>query len=203
MTLATQIEAAFPGVARIRDGRLRALVSDFWDYVSERNPAWRDIASLPLHPTMPIAIHGNLVRHVVAMAGLAETLVPLYRELWAQELDLDAYLAACYVHDGAKVIEFVKRDGKVTAIAGFNHALEAGRIVRELGGPEAVAHMVECHSFAGPLTMPRTRDAQLFLLLDPICLNVFPEQGESAIQRHLKANGWETPKTKETYRSPL
>jgi hypothetical protein len=26
MTLATQIETAFPGVARIRDGRLRALV---------------------------------------------------------------------------------------------------------------------------------------------------------------------------------
>lgn len=203
MTLAAQVERAMPGVREIGDDRLRRLVLDLWAYVSERNPAWRDIEAIPLHPSMPAARHGNLVKHIVAMVRVSETLVPLYRELWRQELDVDAYRAACYVHDAAKVIEFVERDGVLTAIPGFNHAIEAARIVRELGGPEPVAQMVECHSFAGPLVVPRTRDAQLFLLLDPICLNVFPEQGPSAIDRHLKANGWDAPKTLESYRSPL
>jgi hypothetical protein len=62
--------------------------------------------------------------------------------------------------------------------------------------------MVEAHSFSGPLVVPRTRDAQLFLLLDPMCLNVFPEQGAGVVERHLKANGREDPKTLERYRTP-
>jgi hypothetical protein len=136
------------------------------------------------------------------MGRLFEMLVPMYAELWEQTMDLDAFRAAAYAHDAAKVIEFRERSGQLEPIAGYNHALEAGRIVRELGGPEPVAHMVEAHSFAGPLVVPRTKEAQLFLLGDPMCLNVFPEQGASAIERHLKANGWEAPKTLETYRSP-
>ncbi|HKY51267.1 MAG TPA: HD domain-containing protein [Candidatus Limnocylindria bacterium] len=175
---------------------------DVWRYVSERNPAWTDIERLPLHPTMPIAAHGNLVKHIVAMVRISEALVPIYRELWQQELDLDTFRAASYIHDAAKVIEFSEKDGGVTAIPGYNHAIEAGRIVRELGGPEPLAHMVEAHSFAGALVAPRTRDAQLFLLLDPMCLNVFPEQGTGVIERHLKANGWEDPGTLAKYRSP-
>ncbi|MEK7863358.1 MAG: hypothetical protein AAB295_08860, partial [Chloroflexota bacterium] len=57
-------------------------------------------------------------------------------------------------------------------------------------------------SFTGPLVVPRTRDAQLFLLLDPMCLNVFPEQGAGVFERHLKANGWDDPRALERYRSP-
>ena len=193
---------AFPSLDDIADPRLRRLVTDVWRYVSERNPAWTDIERLPLHPTMPIATHGNLVKHVVAMVRISEALVPIYRELWQQDLDLDTYRAASYIHDAAKVIEFTEKDGGVVGIPGYNHAVEAGRIVRELGGPEPLAHMVEAHSFAGALVVPRTRDAQLFLLLDPMCLNVFPEQGTGVVDRHLKANSWEDPKTLERYRTP-
>jgi hypothetical protein len=35
-----------------------------------------------------------------------------------------------------------------------------------------------------------------------MCLNVFPEQGVGVVERHLKANGREDPKTLERYRSP-
>src|SRR5438034_1003916 len=144
----------------------------------------------------------GLVQDVVAMVRSGEVLVPIYRELWKQDLDLDTFRAASYVHDAAKVIEFVEKEGALTAIPGYNHAIEAGRIVRELGGPEPLAHMIEAHSFAGALVVPRTRDAQLFLMLDPMCLNVFPEQGLGVVERHLKANGWDDPKTLERYRSP-
>ena len=202
MLTGRDVQRAFPAVADIRDQRLRALVVDVWRHVFERNPAWTDIEDIPLHPTMPIAAHGNLVKHVVAMVRMSEALGPLYRELWGRDLDLDTFRAASYVHDAAKVIEFTAASGAVTATAGYNHAIEAGRIVRELGGPEPLAHMVEAHSFAGPLVVPRTRDAQLFLLLDPLCLNVFPEQGAGVIERHLKANGWDDPRMLERYRSP-
>ncbi len=194
--------ATFPAIGSIADAQLRALSVDVWRYVSDRNPQWNDIEQLPLHPSMPIAIHGNLVKHIVGMVRLFEMLVPMYAELWGQTMDLDSFRTAAYVHDAAKVIEFTERNGALEAIPGYNHAVEAGRIVRELGGPEHVAHMAEAHSFAGPLVVPRTMEAQLFLLGDPMCLNVFPEQGASAIERHLKANGWEAPKTLESYRPP-
>ncbi|HEY3127562.1 MAG TPA: HD domain-containing protein, partial [Candidatus Limnocylindria bacterium] len=127
---------AFPGIRDIRDARLRKLSTDVWRHASERNPEWTDIERIPLHPTMPIATHGNLVKHIVAMVRISEALAPIYRELWGQELDLDAFRAASYVHDAAKVIEFTEKDGTIVATPGYNHALEAGRIVRELGGPE-------------------------------------------------------------------
>ena len=190
----------FPGIGAITDRRLRQLSLDVWRYVSDRNPTWSDIGRIPLHPTLPIATHGTLIAHVAAMARLAETLAPMYRELWAQDLDLDTFRAAAYVHDAAKVIEFTDSAAGLQAIAGYNHAIEAGRIVRELGGPEGIAHMCEAHSFTGPLVVPRTRDAQLFLLMDPICLNVFPEQGPGVFERHLKANGWDEPQTLDRYR---
>jgi putative nucleotidyltransferase with HDIG domain len=193
---------AFPAIEDIRDAGLRKLSTEMWRYVSERNPAWTDIERIPLHPTMPIAVHGNLVKHVVAMVRISEALVPIYRELWKQDLDLDTFRAASYVHDAAKVIEFTDKDGAVTGIPGYNHAIEAARIVRELGGPEPLAHVVEAHSFAGALVVPRTRDAQLFLMLDPMCLNVFPEQGAGVVGRHLKANGWDDPGTLERYKPP-
>jgi hypothetical protein len=197
-----RVRAAFPGIDAIGDAGLRALSLDVWRYVSERNASWTDLARIPLHPTMPIAKHGNLVKHVIAMVRLSETIVPLYAELWGERLDLDLFRAACYVHDAAKVIEFTETKDGLSAVAGYNHAIEAGRIVRELGGPEGLAHMCEAHSFSGPLVMPRTREAQLFLLLDPMCLDVFPESGAGVFDRHLKANGWEAPPTLERYRPP-
>ena len=202
MLTENEVLRAFPGVNEISNARLRSLSIAVWRRVSERNPAWTDIERIPLHPTMPIATHGNLVRHVVAMVRISEALVPIYRELWQHDLDLDTFRAASYVHDAAKVIEFSEKDGAIAAIPGYNHAIEAGRIVRELGGPEPLAHMVEAHSFAGALVVPRTCDAQLFLMLDPMCLNVFPEQGTGVVERHLRANGWEDPRTLERYRPP-
>jgi uncharacterized protein YjlB len=196
------ITRAFPSLDQITDARLQTLVGDVWRYVFGRNPKWTDIDRIPLHPTMPIAKHGNLVTHITGMARLSEVLVPMYRELWQQDLDVDLFRAASYIHDAAKVIEFVEHDGSIIAAPGFNHAIEAGRIARELGGPEGLAHMVEAHSFAGPLVMPRTRNAQLFLVLDVVCLNVFPEDGSGAVERHLNANGWTDPRVLERYRSP-
>ena len=203
MLTEADILRAFPQINAIENVRLRKLSTDVWRYVSERNPEWTDIERVPLHPTMPIAANGNLVKHVIAMVRISEALVPVYRELWEQDLDLDVFRAASYIHDAAKVIEFREKDGLITAIPGYNHAIEAGRIVRELGGPEPLAHMIEAHSFAGALVAPHTRDAQLFLFLDPMCLNVFPEDGTGVVERHLKANGWEDPRTVERYRSPI
>ncbi|HKW78466.1 MAG TPA: HD domain-containing protein [Candidatus Limnocylindria bacterium] len=203
MSLAAQLEGAFPDLAGIAQPSLRTFVRDFWQYVNDVNAQWRDLEAIPIFPSLPIDIHGNLANHIRAMARVAATAVPTYAELWRIELSLDDFLTAVYVHDAAKVIEFVRKDGELTAIPGFNHALEAGRIVRDLGGAEEIAHMVECHSFAGPLVVPRTRAAQLFLFIDPLCLPVFPEQGKGAVERHLDANGWRDPMTKDRYRSPL
>ncbi len=194
MLTAPAVERAFPGIADLHDDRLRRLVTELWADVSAQNPIHGDIEAIPLHPTMPVAKHGNLASHVRAMVRVAEALVPTYAEVWKIRLDLDVFRAAAYIHDAAKVIEFVEQGGGLTATPGYNHAIECGKIVRRLQGPETIAHMVEAHSFAGPLVVPRTREAQLLLFLDVICLPVFPEQGPSAVERHLRANGWQAPK---------
>jgi hypothetical protein len=193
MLTAPAVQRAFPDLGRISDVRLRELVLELWRYVGERNPIHDDPERIPITPSLPIERHGSLANHVRAMASVASALVPAYRREWGLELDVNAYLAAAYVHDAAKVIEFVQRDGALVALEGFNHALEAGRIARTLGFPEGIAHMIAAHSYIGPLVLPRTRDAQLFQFLDPLCLPVFPEHGQSAVERPLRATGWSAP----------
>lgn len=193
MLTASAVEASFPRVAAIGDARLRRLVVEVWEHVSSRNPIHRDLEAIPLHPTLPIVRHGSIAAHVRAMARLTDALVPAYAAEWGIALDLDAFRTAAYIHDAAKVIEFVERDGGLVATGGFNHALEGARIARELGAPEAIAHMVEAHTFVGPLVQPRTREAQLFLFLDVLCVPVFPERGEGVWPRHLGANRWGSP----------
>jgi putative nucleotidyltransferase with HDIG domain len=193
MLSAAQICQSFPGIASIGQADLRKLVTDVWEWLGTQNPIHYDPEAIPLHPSLPIAVHGNLAAHIRAMASMATALVPTYAEQWRVELDLDALLTAVYLHDAAKVIEFVERDGELVATPGFNHAIEMARIARRFGAPPAVTHMIAAHSFAGPLVMPRTREAQLFLFLDAICLPAFPEQGDGAVTRHLRANGWTAP----------
>lgn len=195
MITADQVRQSFPRIEQISSSDLRKLVTNLWEWVSARNPVHSDVEAIPLHPTLPIQQHGNLASHLRAMAGLAPSLAQTYARQWDTQLDLDRFLTAAYIHDSAKVIEFVEGDGQLVATPGFNHALEGGRIAAELGAPPEIVHMIEAHSFAGPLVVPRTREAQLFLFLDVICLPAFPEHGEgaSAVERHLRANNWTAP----------
>ena len=191
--LADQVERSFPDIAAIRDPRLRELVVEQWRFVGSRNAAHTDIEAIPLHPTFPIERHGNLASHIRAMATVARTLVPLYAREWRIELELDHFLVAAFTHDAAKVIEFVERDGELVATPGFDHAIEGGRIALAVGLPREIAHMIAAHMYVGRLVLPRTRAAQIFQFLDPLCLPIFPEQGKSSVQRHLEANGWTPP----------
>lgn len=200
MIATADVERAFPELFEL-DDRLRSLVLAFWHEVSSRNPAHSDLSTFPLHPTLPVETHGTLVQHVRGMVKMSLALVPTYRDVWGISLDRDAFLAACFVHDAAKVVEFVVKDGALVATPGFNHAIEAGRIARELDFPEPIAHMCEAHSFAGPLVLPRTREAQLLQFLDGIALNAFPGMPRDAWSMHLGANGWQDPKTLERYRA--
>jgi hypothetical protein len=193
MLSAAQIQQSFPGIAEIGPPELRKLITDVWEWLGQQNPIHQDPEAIPLHPSLPIAVHGNLAAHKRAMASMVKALVPTYASQWQVELNLDEMLTAVYLHDAAKVIEFVERDGQLVPTPGFNHALEGARIARRFGAPAAVNHMIAAHSFAGPLIRPRTREAQLFMFLDAICLPAFPEHGDSAVDRHLRANGWTAP----------
>lgn len=189
--LADQLERAFPGLARIGDARLRDQVSAQWRRAGERgDPIHTDLERVPLHPTLPMERHGSLASHIRAQMALAETLVPTYEREWGMHLDLDHFLVCALVHDSAKVIEFVERDGRLVATPGFDHALEGAKIALEVGLPGEIAHMIAVHTYLGPQRLPRTAAAQLFQFLDPICVPVFPEDGKGAVERHLDANGW-------------
>jgi putative nucleotidyltransferase with HDIG domain len=193
MLSGTQLYQSFPGVSAIGQADLRKLVTDVWEWLGTQNPVHRDLEAIPLHPSLPISVHGNLATHKRAMTSMATALVATYAEQWRIDLDLDEFLTAVYLHDAAKVIEFVERDGQLVATPGFNHAIEGARIARRFGAPPTVAHMIAAHSFAGPLVRPRSRAAQLFMFLDAICLPAFPEHGDSAVDRHLRANSWTAP----------
>lgn len=192
--LDAQLESAFPDIARIRDATLRELVHAQWRYVAEHgDPAHTDIDRIPLHPSLPVETYGPLTAHVRGQMEISQVLVPFAKREWKIDLDLDHFLACAVVHDSAKVIEFVMKDGKLTATPGFDHALEAAKIARSLGFPAGIVHMIAVHTYLGPKRLPKTAAAQLFQFLDPICVPVFAEHGKSAVERHLEANGWKAP----------
>jgi hypothetical protein len=188
--LVDQLDRAFPDLAKIRDERIRRAVSDQWRYVGECNPEHTDIERLPVHPSLPIEKYGNLASHIRGQMAISQVLVPTYKKEWNVDLDLDHFLACAVVHDSAKVIEFTYQDGALVATPGFDHAYEAAKIALSVGFPREVAHMIAVHTYLGPKRLPRTGAAQLFQFLDPICVPVFPEQGKSAVERHLEANKW-------------
>ncbi|MGH2379277.1 MAG: hypothetical protein ACRDGT_12490 [Candidatus Limnocylindria bacterium] len=188
--LEDQLDRCFPDLALIGDGRLRGLVGELWRTVSERNPLHTDIERIPVHPTLQVERHGSLGAHIRGQMAISKALVPTYQREWRIDLSLDHFLACAAVHDAAKVVEFVEQDGKLVATPGFDHALYAGRLARDLGFPPEVSHMVAVHTYLGPLRLPRMRAAQLFQFMDPLCLPVFPEDGKSAVERHLEANKW-------------
>lgn len=189
--LADQLSRSFPDIGRIGDRGLRELVAAQWRYVSEHgDPAHTDIERIPLHPSLPVERHGGLAAHVRAQMALALTLVPTYAKEWRVQLDLDHFLACAVIHDSAKVIEFVLREGSLVGTPGFDHAIEGARIAQRVGMPSEVVHMVAVHGYLGPRRLPRTAAAQIFQFMDPICLPVFPEDGKGAVERHLDLNGW-------------
>ncbi len=192
--LEDQLDRAFPDLARIRDARLRDLCSAQWRYVREHgDPAHTDIERIPVHPTLPSEKYGGLAAHIRGQMALSQTLVQVYAREWKVDLDLDHFLACAVVHDSAKVIEFVNKDGQLVATPGFDHAYEGAKIAQTVGFPREVAHMIAVHTYLGTKRLPRTAAAQLFQFLDPICLPVFADSGKSAVERHLEANKFVIP----------
>jgi putative nucleotidyltransferase with HDIG domain len=190
-----QLDRLFPDLQHVQDPTIRELCHAQWRYVSEHGDrSHTDIEKIPIHPSLPIAVHGGLGSHIRGQMELSRVLVPFAKREWKLDLDLDHFLACAVVHDSAKVIEFVMKDGKLEATPGFDHALEGAKIARSVGFPEAVVHMIAVHTYLGPKRLPRTAAAQLFQFLDPICVPVFPEHGKSAVERHLEANGWTAPR---------
>jgi len=195
--LERQLDRLFPDLARVRDASLRAAVSDQWRYVSERNPVHTDIERIPAHPSLPVERYGSLAAHIRAQMALSLVLVPTYAKEWKIDLDLDHFLVCAAVHDSAKVIEFFEEGGDLVATPGFDHAYEGAKIALQVGLPREIAHMIAVHTYLGAKRLPKTAAAQLFQFLDPICLPVFPEQGKSAVERHLEANKWAAPPAPE------
>jgi hypothetical protein len=189
--LEDQLEKSFPDIARIRDSKLRDLCKGQWRYVREHgDPLHTDLERIPVHPTLPYEKYRGLANHIRGQMAIAQTLVPTFKREWGVDLDLDHFLACAVVHDSAKVIEFVQKDGQLVATPGFDHAFEGAKIALTVGFPRELAHMVAVHTYLGPKRLPRSAAAQLFQFLDPICLPVFPETGKSAVERHLEANKW-------------
>ncbi len=189
--LADQIDRAFPDLAEVRDARLRDLARAQWRYVQAHgDPSHTDVERIPLTPSLPLERYGGLASHVRAMMALARVVVPTYAKEWGTRLDLDHFLVAAVVHDSAKVIEFVPRDGVLAGTPGYDHAIEGARIAQTVGLPPEIVHMVAVHGYIGPRRLPRTAAAQLFQFMDPICLPVFPEAGKGVVERHLESNGW-------------
>jgi hypothetical protein len=192
--LEDQLGRSFPDLARIQDERLRDLCVAQWRYVREHgDPVHTDIEKIPVHPSLPAERYGGLASHIRGQMALSMTLVPTYKKEWGIDLDLDHFLACAVVHDSAKVIEFVRKDGALVATPGFDHAYEGAKIALVVGFPGELAHMVAVHTYLGPKRLPRTAAAQLFQFLDPICVPVFADSGKSAVERHLEANKFVVP----------
>jgi hypothetical protein len=198
MVALDEVVASFPGIHDISDASRRDLVLDVWKAAADRRTLDLPLEHIPISPTLPVDQHGTLAMHIRAMADVGSAVVRAYEEHLDVAMLLDDVLTAVYVHDVAKLYEFSFRADRLVGTPGFNHALEGARLVEHCGAPPSVVEMVRSHSFAGPLIMPATREAQLFMFLDAICLRAFPEDGDDAVRRHLRSNGWEVPNRRPT-----
>jgi len=158
---AQQVHDAFPELDAVSDDRLREQVVEAWVLGLERG-GWRDVHDVPyawnIHEV-------SNVEHTRGVTEIAVESAGVQRERHGADVDTDALVAACLLHDVGKTYEYVDHvdddlvdpDPTYTGTV-IPHSLSGYALAHEVGCPLAVQRAIP--HFIGEIP-DRTLEAEL------------------------------------------
>ena len=141
------IERELPELSLIEDPQIRAkAVTVLASFL--RDSDW---ASLDECPAVPGLKGMSLLQHIRQVTQFAVVMADNHNATFALGIDRDVLLAACFLHDASKLVEYDKASGGLTPLgAHLIHAQIAGVRCVDAGLPLKVAYCVTYHVFTPP-----------------------------------------------------
>lgn len=147
MTPQSQVETAFPTLARIEDEQLRDQVVDAWARALDETG--RTLAELPWYPPVEAELgmaDATLVDHVNDVTEVAIAIAETLRERQGVDLSLDTVIAGALIHDVSKVYEF-DADGDPTEIERLlPHPHFGAHVAARADLPTELVHIAVSHN---------------------------------------------------------
>ena len=140
-------EAAFPELAWIDDGELRAAVARAWELAVADNDV-TDLTAVPWFPPAQAALDLDdefLVEHVRDVAAIADDMAAALADRGRGGVSRDLVVAGALVHDVGKLYEF---DGHERTPIGdlLGHPYVGICVTQRAGLPVELAHVVLSHT---------------------------------------------------------
>ncbi len=141
------VERELPEISWIADDDIRAkVVTVLASFLRDSN--WDSIDECPAVP----GVKGmTLLQHIRQVTQFAVVMADNHAATFGLAIDRDVLLAACFLHDASKLVEYDKHSGGPTPLgAHLLHAQIAGVRCVEAGLPLKVAYICTYHPFTPP-----------------------------------------------------
>jgi putative nucleotidyltransferase with HDIG domain len=145
MTTIEYVEKQLPEIARIKDAKLRKQTAETWVEAMRRG-GWKDLEGIPF--TMLAGdVEQTLVQHTRTVTNQAMAIAEHRKDLrW------DLVVSGAILHDVGKLLEYVRKDGKVVVSpAGkmIRHPVSGAGLAMVCGLPDEIVHIIAAHSKEG------------------------------------------------------
>ncbi|MFH0815744.1 MAG: HD domain-containing protein [Methanobacteriota archaeon] len=145
MTTIEYVEEQFPEIARIKDAKLRKQTAEVWVEAMKRG-GWKDLDGIPF-TMLAGEVEATLVQHTRTVTNQAMAVAEHRKDLrW------DLVVSGAILHDVGKLLEYVRKDGKVVVSpAGkmIRHPVSGAGLAMVCGLPDEIVHIIAAHSKEG------------------------------------------------------
>ena len=156
MTTVEYIEKTFPELAKIKDEKLRKQTAQVWVEAMKRG-GWQNLDGIPF-TLLAGEVEETLVEHTRKVTDQAMAVAEVRNDLkW------DLVVSGALLHDVGKLLEYVRKDGKVGKSANgriLRHPVSGAGLAMCVGLPDDIVHIIAAHSKEGDL-VERTPEAVL------------------------------------------
>jgi hypothetical protein len=141
------IERELPEISLITDPDIAAkVVTVLASFLRDSN--WKSLDDCPAVPGLKGM---SLLQHIRQVTQFAVLMADSHNATFGLNVDRDVLLAACFLHDASKLVEYDSATGGLTPLgAHLIHAQIAGVRCVEAGLPLKVAYCVTYHVFTPP-----------------------------------------------------
>ena len=145
MTTIEYVEKQFPEIARIKDEKLKKQTAEVWVEAMKRG-GWKDLEGIPF-TMLAGEVEATLVQHTRTVTNQAMAVAEHRKDLrW------DLVVSGAILHDVGKLLEYVRKDGKVViSPAGkmIRHPVSGAGLAMVCGLPDEIVHIIAAHSKEG------------------------------------------------------